>query len=184
METENLSEANFVVTGGTAGSRMTTCGATSDEEVGIRTTYEFHWVYPTNFAQSSCAFLCYGCIVAIAHTLWRHQMETFSALLAFCAGNSPVTGEFPAQRPVTRSFDVFFDLCLNKRFSKQWWSWWFETPSRPLWRHCNDFCALLCFDCMITTAHVFVVLCFATVVLRLLHTVLLCFGCFGCMLIL
>ena len=37
-----------------------------------------------------------------------HQMETLSALLAICAGNSPVTGEFPAQRPVTRSFDVFF----------------------------------------------------------------------------
>ena len=45
---------------------------------------------------------------------WRHQMETFSALLVFCAGNSLVTGEFPAQRPVTRSFGVFFDLCLNK----------------------------------------------------------------------
>ena len=44
---------------------------------------------------------------------WRHQMETFPALLAICAGNSPVTGEFPAQRPVTRSFDVFFDPCLN-----------------------------------------------------------------------
>ena len=42
-------------------------------------------------------------------------METFPTLLAFCAGNSPVTGEFPAQRPVTRSFDVFFGLCLNKR---------------------------------------------------------------------
>ena len=46
---------------------------------------------------------------------WRHQMETFSALPAICAGNSPVAGEFPAQRPVTRSFDVFFDLHLNKR---------------------------------------------------------------------
>ena len=67
---------------------------------------------------------------------WRHQMETFSALLALCARNSPVTGEFPTQRPVTRSFDVFFDLRLNKRLSKQWWGWWFE-PSRPLWRHCN-----------------------------------------------
>ena len=44
---------------------------------------------------------------------WRHQMETFSALLAICAGNSPVTGGFPAQRPVRRSFDVFFDLHLN-----------------------------------------------------------------------
>ena len=50
---------------------------------------------------------------------WRHRMETFSALLAICAGNSPVSGEFPAQRPVTRNFDIFFDLRLNKRFSKQ-----------------------------------------------------------------
>ena len=41
------------------------------------------------------------------------------------------------QKPVTRSFDVFFDLCLNKRLSKQSRGWWFETPSRPLWRHCN-----------------------------------------------
>ena len=56
-------------------------------------------------------------------TWWRHQMETFSALLAICAGNSPVPGEFPAQRPVTRSFDVFFDLRLNKRLSKQSWGW-------------------------------------------------------------
>ena len=46
-------------------------------------------------------------------------METFSALLAICAGNLPVTGEFPAQRPVTRSFDVFFDLRLIKQLSKQ-----------------------------------------------------------------
>ena len=68
---------------------------------------------------------------------WRHQIETFSALLAICAGNSPVPGEFPAQRPVTRSFDVFFDLRLNKRLSKQSWGWWLETLSRPLWCHCN-----------------------------------------------
>ena len=47
-------------------------------------------------------------------------METFSALLVICAGNSPVPGvpgEFPAQRPVTRSFDIFFDLRLNKQLS-------------------------------------------------------------------
>ena len=56
-------------------------------------------------------------------------METFFVLLAICAGNSPVTGEFPAQRPVTRSFDVFFDLCLNKWLSKQLWGWWVEMPS-------------------------------------------------------
>ena len=72
-----------------------------------------------------------------ARTWWRHQMETFSALLVICAGNSPVRGEFPAQRPETRSFDVFFDLRLNKRLSKQAWGWWFETLSRPLWRQCN-----------------------------------------------
>ena len=57
-------------------------------------------------------------------------MGTFSALLALCAGNSP-------QRPVTQSFDAFFDLEPNKWLSNQWWDWWFETPSSLLWRHCN-----------------------------------------------
>ena len=46
-------------------------------------------------------------------------------------------GEFPTQRPVTRSFDVYFDLRLNKRLSKQSWGWWFETLSPSLWRHRN-----------------------------------------------
>ena len=45
-------------------------------------------------------------------------METFSALLAICAGNSPVYGEFPTQRPVTQSFDVFFDMRPIKQLSK------------------------------------------------------------------
>ena len=53
------------------------------------------------------------------------------------AGNSPVTGEFPSHRPVTWSFDVFFDLRLNKLLSKQSRRRWLETPSHPLWRHCN-----------------------------------------------
>ena len=70
---------------------------------------------------------------------WRHQMEKFSALLAICAGNSPVAGEFPSQRPVRRSFDVFYDLRLNTILRKQSWGWWFETLSRPLWRQCNGF---------------------------------------------
>ena len=64
-------------------------------------------------------------------------METFFPLLAFWAGNSPVTGEFHAQRTVTRGFDVFFDMRLNKRLSKQSWGWWFETPLHSLWRHFN-----------------------------------------------
>ena len=69
---------------------------------------------------------------------WRHQMEPFSALLSICAGNSPVPGEIPTERPVTRSFNVFFDLRQNKRLSKQSWGWWLETLSRPLWSDCND----------------------------------------------
>ena len=74
---------------------------------------------------------------SLCFTGWHHQMETFSTLLALCAGNSPVTGEFLAQRPVTRSFYVFFDLRMNKRLSKQSWGWWFEMPSCSLWHHCN-----------------------------------------------
>ena len=68
---------------------------------------------------------------------WRHQIEPFSALLTLCAGNSPVTDGFPSQRPVARSFDVFFDLRPNKRLSKQSRRRWFETPRHSLWRHCN-----------------------------------------------
>ena len=65
--------------------------------------------YPVHTNDYSSCFLAW----------WRHQMETFSALLALCAGNSPVIGEFPVQRHVKRSFGVFFDLRLNKRLSKQ-----------------------------------------------------------------
>ena len=79
----------------------------------------------------------YNTMLASPPPWWRHQMETFSALLAICAGNSPVSGEFPAQRPVTRSFDIFFDLRLNKQLSIQSWGWWFETLSCPLWCQCN-----------------------------------------------
>ena len=57
---------------------------------------------------------------ASALTWWRHQMETFSALLALCEGNTPITGEFPSQRPVTRGFDVsvicaWTNGCANHR---------------------------------------------------------------------
>ena len=45
--------------------------------------------------------------------------------------NSPLKGQW-------RGFDVFFDLRLNKRLSKQWWGWWFKAPSRSLWCHCNE----------------------------------------------
>ena len=88
------------------------------------------WHYRQNF-QSSIE------LAKSDRTWWRHQMETFSASLAICAGNSPVPGELPAQRPATRSFDVFFDIRPNKRLSKQSWGWWFETLLRSLWRHRN-----------------------------------------------
>ena len=69
---------------------------------------------------------------------WRHQMETSAALLGLCAGTE-FTGHrwIPPQRPVTRSFVVFFDPCLNKRLSSQSWGWWYETPSCSLWCHCS-----------------------------------------------
>ena len=75
---------------------------------------------------------------------WRYKGFTMTSsngnifrVTGHLCGNSPVTGEFPAQRPVTPSFDVLFDLRLNKRLSKQLWGWWFETPSHPLWRQSN-----------------------------------------------
>ena len=69
-----------------------------------------YYVYPGCISRDEPRF--------VQDTWWRHPMEIFSALRAICAGNSSVPGEFPAQRPVTRSFDVFFDLRLNKQLSK------------------------------------------------------------------
>ena len=94
----------------------------------------YYWHVMEGRGETQCEISrCICCKNSRAGSWWRHQMETVSALLALCAGNSPVIGEFPAQRPVTRSFDVFFHLSLNK----QSYGWWFETPSCSLWRHCN-----------------------------------------------
>ena len=88
------------------------------------------------FVQNRSRLIMQWLIVTMGKaSCWRHQMEAFSALLALW------------QRSVTRSFDAFFDMRLNKRLSKQSWGWWCETPSCPLWRHwyvdivkpvCND----------------------------------------------
>ena len=59
-------------------------------------------------------------------------MGTFLALLALCVGYSPVTGDFPAHMTVTRSFDVFFDLRLNKRWSN-------NREADDLRRHCAHY---------------------------------------------
>ena len=70
---------------------------------------------------------------------WHHQMETISALLTDLWCREFTSHQWiPLTKPVMRSFDAFFDLCLNKRLSKQSWGWWFETPSCSLWRYCND----------------------------------------------
>ena len=85
---------------------------------------------------------CWSFMVRSMHNRNTNMMTSSNGnifrVTAICAAYSPVPGEFPAQRPVTRNFDVFFDLRLNKWLSKQSWGWWFETLSRPLWRHCND----------------------------------------------
>ena len=71
--------------------------------------------------------------------MMKSSNGNISALLALCAESSPVTGEFLAHSPVMRSFDVFFDLRLNKQLGKQSLGWWFEKPSGSLRRHCNVF---------------------------------------------
>ena len=74
--------------------------------------------------------------------LWQFIMMTSSngnifRVTGLLCGEFPGPGEFPAQWPVTRSFEVFFDLRPDKRLSKQSWGWWSETPSSSLWRHRN-----------------------------------------------
>ena len=82
-----------------------------------------------------------------AQLVW-HPKQKGSNMMTSSNGNifrvtGPLCGEFtdlrwnPLTKPVTRSFDVVFDLRLDKRLSKQSWGWWFETPSCSLWRHCN-----------------------------------------------
>ena len=77
------------------------------------------------------------------HFVLTDDICTYVMKMSSSAGNSPVTGEFPSQRPVTQSFDAFLISALNKRLSKRSWGWLFETPSRSLWRHCNVVVALL-----------------------------------------
>ena len=97
-----------------------------------------HWLGAyTKWSLESCFIVLWWGLVMIsfAHILQGWLSRT-GANIRFpqCqgeGGNSPVPGEFHAQRPVTRSFDVFFDLHLNKQFSKQWWGWWYVTPSCP-----------------------------------------------------
>ena len=80
-----------------------------------------------------------------------HMMTSSNGNIFRVTGH--LCGEFtgprwiPTQRPVTRSFGVFFDLRLNIRLNKQWWGWWFETRSRPLWRHRNVISECIICEC-------------------------------------
>ena len=81
---------------------------------------------------------------SLCHVIGCNLMMTSSngnifRVTGLFAWNSPVTDEFPSQRPVTPSFDVLFDLGPKKRLSKQWRGWWFETPSSPLWLYRNAY---------------------------------------------
>ena len=75
--------------------------------------------------------------VFIQRVTYSHVMVTSSNGNILRVTGPLCPGEFPTQRPVTRSFDVFFDLGLNKRLSKQPWGWWFGLPSWSLWLQCN-----------------------------------------------
>ena len=86
--------------------------------------YMPHHQFPKAFSEPAMVYLWFEVSLTLyVRVWWRHQMETFSALLAICAGNSPVAGEILAQSPVTRSFAVFFDLRPNKRLSKHSLGW-------------------------------------------------------------
>ena len=122
----------------------------------LKCTEVLLWFVIMSLMSRTMSFLCYQvnyvtskCLYIYIFSQYDWIKMTSSNGNTFCVtghlwGNSRVTSEFPAQRPVTQSFDVFFDLRLNKRLRKQWRSWWFETPSRPLWRHCNDGGRLIC----------------------------------------
>ena len=105
-----------------------------------KTVYKFYGTYHTMWNLSGA--MCLSLLTRRGESKyafhddvikWNHFLRYWS----FCAGNSPVTGEFPSQRPVSRSFDVFFDLRLDKRLCKQSRRRWFVTPSHSLWRRCN-----------------------------------------------
>ena len=85
----------------------------------------------------SCKFQCVGDWALKLNVLKQHDDVIKWKHFTHYWASVKVPGEFPTQRLVTRSFDVLFDLHPNKRLSKQGWGWWFETPSGPLWRHCN-----------------------------------------------
>ena len=93
----------------------------------------YRWIASTDASNTELWWIlcCWPQLRLLCTMMTSSNWNTFRVAGHLC-------GEFPAQRPVMRSFDIFFDLRLNKRLGKQSWGWWFETLSRPLWRHSND----------------------------------------------
>ena len=75
------------------------------------------WAGGRNLSWWTCIFNMVADACMATHSWRLHRLEIFSALLALCVGNSPVTGEFPAQRPVTRRLACFFDLRPANRWA-------------------------------------------------------------------
>ena len=78
-----------------------------------------------------------SCVIQLWWSMMTSSNGNIFRVTGHLCGEFTGPGEFPAQKPVTQSFDVFFDLRLNKRLSKQSWGWWSETLLSPLWRHRN-----------------------------------------------
>ena len=104
--------------------------------IRMRCTFNISVIYP-NYILSFLSVVCNYLFMPSVHMMTSLNGNIFRVTGPLC-GEFTGPGEFPTQRPVTRSFDVFFDLRLNKRLSKQPWGWWFETPSWSLWRHRNE----------------------------------------------
>ena len=102
-------------------------------------------LYSVN-AVDKCPYILYGWLgtwrLAMVKLQNKLNFRKYSQIMMTSSNGNifHVTGHFVwgiHRWPVTRSFDVFFDLRRNERLSKQSWGWWFETPSRPSWRHSN-----------------------------------------------
>ena len=105
------------------------------------------------------------CAVHTGPQRWRKHIMMTSSNGTIFRVTGPLCGEFtgpcefPAQRPVTQSFDVFFDLRLNIRLSKHTWGWWFETPPWSLWRQCHDMFIYLIFYTTHWSLHTYSICC-------------------------
>ena len=111
----------------TLGLLMTWCRKTKSSVAEVlRYTFQFRSIiFPRNYV-----------VFMTLRKLWRHQMETFAALLVLCTGNSPVTGEFPAQRPVTRSFDTSM-WYINVLYKSMAWHKTAVIPLQTHWSYCS-----------------------------------------------